>query len=286
MDDDVKIDGAGDIGKDVDLTKDPIPSDQLINVRDELEEHDILGESENGKILAEAVKNMDEAASYWREMYDVFKSDLRFLYEDQWPDDAKEARTNRPMLTLNQLPQYVFGVVNEARRTKFDINVKQISGKNLKMYDQETLNKPYTRSQIMEGLVRDIEYRSKAHDKYCTALQQSSETGLGWLKVNVRQLNDDPWNNEIRVETVKDRFSVLYEPPDGRDEDYDAARYCGQYWDMDKAEFKAKFGDDIDTTSIPAHNRYGGANRFTRGFWSAQKDTVRVCDYWWKESLE
>ena len=285
-DDDVKVKGKGDIGKEVDLTTDPIPSDQLINTREEMDEHDFIGETENDRILAECVMNMDEASSYWRESFNVFESDLEFLYEDQWPDDAKEARQNRPMLTLNQLPQYIFSVVNEARRTKFDINVKQIAGKNLKMYDQETLNKPYTRSQIMEGLVRDIEYRSKAHDKYCTALQHSAETGLGWLRVNVKQSPDDPWNNELKVEVIKDRFSVLYEPPDGRDDDYDAARYVGMYWDMDKLDFKAKFGDHIDTTSLPSHNRFGDASRFRRGFWSARKDTVRVCDYWWKEPME
>ncbi|MCY4259033.1 MAG: portal protein [Rhodobacteraceae bacterium] len=281
----VKIKGKGKIGSDVDLTSEPVPSDSMVNVREEMADESPW-ENENDRILKECVKNMDEASSYWRDLYDVGRQDLEFLYEEQWPDEAKIARQNRPMLTLNQLPQYIFGVVNQARRTKFDINVKQIAGKNLKMFDQETLNKPYTRSQIMEGLVRDIEYRSKAHDKYCTALQHSCESGLGWLRVNVRQFPDDPWNPEIRVECVKDRFSILYDPPDGRDADFDTARYVGQYWDMDIHEFKAKFGEHTSTTALPSHNRTGGQGRNRAGFWRQSKDTVRVCDYWWKEPME
>ena len=282
--DDVKIKGKGKIGSDVDLRIDPIPSDRLMNVREEMADEE-PSDSENGRILEQCISDMDEASSYWQEMYDTFREDLSFLYEEQWPEEAREARQNRPMLTLNQLPQYIFGVVNQARRTKFDINVKQIAGKNLKMADQETMNKPYTRSQIMEGLVRDIEYRSKAHNKYCTALQHSCETGLGWLRVNINQSDEDPWNNEIKVESVRDRFSVLYDPPDGMDASYADARYCGLYWDMERDEFKAKFGEHTGTTPI-GDNRHGGANRYSRGFWREHKDTVRVCDYWWKEAME
>ncbi|MCY4584101.1 MAG: hypothetical protein OXE50_15090, partial [Chloroflexi bacterium] len=118
--------------KDIVLANEALPSNAPISTLE-----DEMGATTDEKLLEECSYRMAEAMRHWEHIFTTCREDLEFLYEQQWPDYAIKDRQNRPMLTLNQLPQYVFSVVNEARQTKFSINIKQISGKNTDIYDRE-----------------------------------------------------------------------------------------------------------------------------------------------------
>lgn len=58
-------------------------------------------------------------------------SDEEFLEGDQWPAEIKQSRTddNRPMLTINKLPQHVHQITNDQRQNRQDIKVSGVDDK-------------------------------------------------------------------------------------------------------------------------------------------------------------
>ena len=263
----------------VDLAKDPIPSDAPVDTKDA----DAAGLTEEQAILKQCNDRMEIGWNYWQDTFNLSKEDVRFVYEDQWPDYAKQGRENRPMLTMNQLPQLGFQVTNSMRRAKFSIQVKQIAGKNSTMLDTKTTGKPYSRSQIMEGLVRDIEDRSKAHDLYCDAGQHMVEGGFSWLLVKTMENIDDPFDIEIGIHHVKDRYSCMIDPYAKRPDKSDAM-WCSMAMDMPIEVFKEQWPDvatqDWDPGTTTRYRQAEGS------YWRGDATTIRIVDYWWKEPME
>ena len=262
----------------IDLARDPVPSEAPVDTKDPEEVH----EDDNTAFINQAVNRMEQGWSFWQETYNLAKEDVRFMYEEQWPDYAKKGRENRPALTMNMLPQYAQQVVNNGRRAKFSIQVKQIAGKNDLIMAQDGRNS-YSRSQVMEGLIRDVEDRSKAHDSYCNALQHNVEGGFAWFLVKTAENLDDPFDIELRVEHLKHRYSAMIDPYAKRDDKSDAM-WCSVAMDMDLEEFKARWPDvpahDMDTGRTGRHRQSEGS------YFRGSHSNVRISDYWWKEPME
>ena len=263
----------------VDLARDPIPSDAPVDTvnteeREDLEEHE--------KLMDFATDRMEEGWSFWKETFNLAKEDVRFMYEDQWPDYAKEGRENRPMLTMNQLPQFLQQVVNNARRSKFALQVKQLSGRNDIIMGPDGYSS-YSRAQIMEGLVRDIEERSQAHDAYCDVLQHQVEGGFGWLLVKPVENIDDPFDIELRIDHIKHRYSAMIDPNATRPDRSDAM-WCSVCMDMPLEEFKQRWPDitphDMNTGNQQSRRSSDGS------YFSGATNAVRIADYWWKQAME
>ena len=260
----------------IDLTVDPVPSDAPIDTKDE--EHN----DPNDAILTQMVERLDSSWSYWERNFRVSKEDVRFAYEDQWPAYAKKGRENRPQLTINMLPQYIHQTNGDARRAKFAIQIQQISGRNEPLRDPQNPAHPYSRSQVMEGLIRDIEDRSKAHDAYCRAHQHQVEGGFSHLLIKTVEDPMDPFEPELRIEHVKDRWSVLYDEHSMRD-DFSDGMWCSMHHEMATKEFETRWPEVMVQDTPMGSNRH----RQTEGsYWRGQTDAVRIVDYWWKEPME
>ena len=256
-----------------------LPDDRPVDTKDQ----DDGRLNDNEALVKQAINRLEVAWTYWRETYNLSKEDVRFMYEDQWPDYAMKGRENRPTLTMNMLPQFAQQTVNNARRAKFSIQVKQIAGKNDLIFDTSGQGNPYSRSQIMEGLIRDIEERSKAHDNYCDALQHTVEGGFSWLFIRPVDNIDDPFDVELRVDRVKHRYSAMIDPYAQRGDKSDAM-WCSLARDIDLDEFKERWPD------VPAHDldtgRVGRARQSEGSYFRGSTTTVRVIDYWWKEPMQ
>ena len=264
--------------KKVDLQREAIPSDAPIETKD-MEG----GMSEEEALLKQCSDRLDSGWSFWETTFNNAKEDVSFAYEDQWPSYAKKGRDNRPMLTMNMLPQYAQQVVNATRQAKFAIQVKQIAGKNEPLLDAKGTGKPYSRSQIMEGLVRDIEDRSKAHDCYSRAAQHQVEGGFSWLLIKTMENIDDPFDIELGIHHIKDRYAAMIDPFAKR-EDKSDANWCSVSMDMERKEFEARWPDlmpqDWDPGTTTRYRRSEGS------YWRGDSNTVRVTDYWWKQPMD
>jgi len=132
-------------------------------------------------------------------------ADLDFLAGiGQWPDWIRRQRQieNRPMLTINRMPQFLRHVTNQIRESDLSIKVSPI-GED----DQEQL------SEIYNGILRQIHYRSSAKHVYCTASEHQATCGIGWFRIKTAYVDDvASFDQELLVESIMNPLSVYCDP--------------------------------------------------------------------------
>lgn len=190
--------------------------------------------------------------------------DLRFYNGEQWPNEIKQVRelAERPCLTINRLPQFTRRVTNEQRQNRPEIKVIAT--------DDATLET----AEIIEGMIRQIQRTSDADVAYATACENQVVMGFGYIRVATDYCDAETFDQEIKIQEVKNPFSVYFDPhavkPDFRD-----AEWCFVVEDITKETFsrlypKAKMpgGSGIGMSSI---------GDLPNGW--AVGDTVRVAEY-------
>lgn len=213
----------------------------------------------------------------WRKNYQMAREDVSFLSgEGQWDDNARKYREmdGRPVLTFNDLPQYVDQITNDQRQNGPSIHVSpsdaaagegkmmNINGKELKA------------SEVFEGICRDIEYQSQAEDHYDRAHQHAVEAGFGWLRVFTTYANPKTFDLDIRIKSVKNRWSVLMDP-DAQEPDYSDANWCFVFDQMQKYEY------DVHYPNTPV----GTLDEKEREVWGG-KDWVSVAEYFERHAIK
>jgi hypothetical protein len=169
--------------------------------------------------------------------------DLEFLAGDQWPDDIERLREldKRPCLTINTLPTYVRQVTNDQRQNKGAIKVHPVDD----AADVET-------ADVIQGLIRHIEYDSNAEVAYDTAVTSAASNGFGWFRLVTEYCDELSDEQDIKFRRIRNPLTVYpgyHEQPDGSDlkklaisiklkkEDFKR-----QYPDADMAGFDALVG--------------------------------------------
>lgn len=157
-----------------------------------------------------------DAQEAMRDQHARMLEDLRFSNPadpQQWPDDAKQARKTRPCLTFDRTNQFLQQVVNDARQNKPSIKcLPADSGADIAVAEK------------LDGLVRHIEYVSRAGIAYDTAIDHAARVGLGWLRAVPEVIRPETNEQEIRILRVHDPLSVCLDAdssqPDGSDANY------------------------------------------------------------------
>lgn len=191
-------------------------------------------------------------------------ADLRFArLGEQWPDKIKEQRERegRPVLTINKMPAFIRQVVNDSRMNRPQIKVKPVDDHA----DKRT-------AQVLEGLIRNIEYTSKADVAYDTAVDFAASMGWGYLRVAVDYEYDDTFDKALKIQRVSNPFSV-YGDPNGKEadsSDWNKA-FVAEY--MSKEEFRAKYkgAEEVDWSGAG----YEGMNMPWR-----DEDQILVAESW------
>lgn len=213
--------------------------------------------------LKEAKERYHDARDAMNEFRDRIVEDLKFSNPadpQQWDDAARNAREKspggaRPCMTFDQTNQYIAQVVNDGRQNKPAINVVPGDSKA----SVKTAN-------ILSGLIRQIEYVSRAGIAYDTALEHAARVGLGWMRVLPIMTNAKQNEQEIRIDRIHDVLSVTPDPdwtqPDGSD-----MQYAYIETTMSKRAFERKYkGRGLKTQSWDDN-----------GWFS--EDSLRVCEY-------
>lgn len=183
-----------------------------------------MKDSEKNKILEEARKRAVYATEKWSHNFDEMEADDAFIHGDQWPDAVAKDREakGRPILTINKAPYFVDQVTGEQRQMRPAIDVFPAEGD---YQDERVQNlagaKDYSKSEIFQGLIRNIEYVSAADTAYDTAFDHAASHGLGWFRLVTEYCDDDTFNQQIKIKRVRNWRSVLVDPdfeePDGSD---------------------------------------------------------------------
>src|SRR5512137_2681940 len=193
-------------------------------------------------ILATARSRLDMAMSALSESREDEVDDLKFYAGSpdnhwQWPADVLATRgavqgqtiNARPCLTINKLPQHVRQVTNDQRQNR-------PSGKVIPASEDASEEV----AEVLDGIVRQIEYTSDADVAYDTACDSQVTYGEGYIRVLTEYIGDDSFNQQVKIGRVRNPFCVYMDPtiqdPCGAD-----AEWCFITEDMQKDAFERAF---------------------------------------------
>jgi hypothetical protein len=225
-----------------------------------LADDDLLKEGREKFGLAQDAENDNRAA---------FEFDMRFgRHEEQWPAEikAQRERDGRPCLTINKLTAFSRQVVNDARQNK----------PSIKVHPADSGADPDT-AEVINGLIRNIEYTSNADVAYDTAVDNAVNGGWGYIRVGLDYAYDDSFDMDLTIERVANPLSV-YGDPNSTEADscdwLDAFVVDRQSQDQFKAQYgKTKTIADWDDSS------------WWDETWREQND-VLVAEWWHREESE
>jgi hypothetical protein len=223
-------------------------------------------DSDDEEILREARDRHKQGMDWEGEFRQSFTDDVRFCNGDadnrwQWPDTYLDDRDgqNRPSLTVNKTRQHCLQIINDARQNKPQVRITAVS-------DEATKEA----ADVFEGIVRHIEYISDATTAYDTATEHQVQGGIGWWRIITRYEGTTSFDQEIRIQRVRDALSVLMDN-DIQEVDGSDARWAFIGEDVARDEFETKYPEYKD--AIP-QTGFG----FIDGGW-LDEDHVRVVEY-------
>lgn len=217
------------------------------------------------KILDAARKRLERAIDADRENREEARDDLRMLVGNQWPDEIRREREaeGKPCLTINRLAQFVRQVTGDIRRMNPAIKITPSDDEA----DRDT-------ADIIEGLIRQIEYASDASSIYEQTAESAAASSIGWFRILTDWADDDTFNQEIKIKRIKNPFSV-YCDPNAEDPTRKDASYIFITEAMSLEDFEEAYPD----ASPASVDDDPGMRHWIDG------DDIVVAEYYWKEPL-
>lgn len=227
-----------------------------------------IRDAEKQKILTEARKRYDRAMERERPNIVAAYEDLEFLAGGtaQWDATALKQRQSegRPWLTVNQLPQFVHQVTGDIRQMKPGIKVVAV--------DDDADPKL---ADLRGGMIRYIENRSDASGIYFQAADSQVAAGIGHWRVLTEYADDTTFDQELRIASVDDGVSVLWDP-DAKRLTKEDALFCFVPVDYTADTFKANW-PDANTAGLDEEKQWTNYPDWVTD------DHVRVAEYWVKK---
>lgn len=205
----------------------------------------------------QAVELYEDAKEAWAENHARMLEDLKFSNpaddSNQWDAESRKLRRGRVTLSFDRTNQYKTQVVNEARKNKPAITTAPADSKA-----------DIAVAKRIDGMIRHIEYASRAAIAYDTAVMHAADCGVGWFRITPRVIKQYSNHQEIRIERVADPLSIVIlnsTEPDGSDATNGFAETM-----MPRRQFKAEY----PKCDISSWNGYTD--------WSTP-DCIKICEH-------
>ena len=231
----------------------------MSETRSKGEERDLLAEGKEAFTCAEDAESDNREAA---------KDDINFArLSDQWPEEIRRQRelAERPCLTRNLMPSFIRQVVNDARQNKPSIKVHPADD-----------NADVGTAEVMNGLIRNIEYTSDADVAYDTATDSAVSMGWGYFKIDYDYAYDDSTDLDISIQRVANPFTIYGDPHSTAADSADWNTAFEVEWLTEDA-FEAQF-PEAEKTDWDFD--FEGA-----GNWKRDKE-VLVAKWWRREEVE
>lgn len=192
----------------------------------------------NDAILAEMKKRFRVAQSAYGESDKEALDDLKFLKGDQWNEKQRRQRESegRPCLTINKIPTFLQQVTNDQRQNRASMKVSAVG------MDAD----PKT-AELIQGMIRHIEYDSSADAAYDTAVNSAAAIGFGYFRFITEYEDPESFDQVIRIKRIRNPFTVSIDPAsveaDGSD-----MQWAILTEKMTREEFTARYPDAVATT--------------------------------------
>lgn len=193
--------------------------------------------------------------------------DVKFsMLGEQWDDGMLKDREGRPSLTINKLAQYINQVVNEQRQAKQAIKVVGVDSKS----DRKV-------AEIETGLIRNIEYLSRADLAYETAYESAVAGGMGYFGVLTCYADEDTFDQDIRIRTFDNFLAVKLDcdsmMPDGSDAEWAFVEDKMTIEEFEDEHGEYKSGEVPDSYAEAWHD---DDDVFIREYWERSRVKVKL----------
>lgn len=196
--------------------------------------------AEADDILAEGKRKFSLAVDAEDDNRRTAEDDITFAREGkQWPENIAKQREqdDRPILTINKMPAFIRQVVNDSRMNK----------PSIKVHPADSGADPET-ADLLDGLIRNIEYTSNADVAYDTAIESAVSGGFGYWRVGMDYAYHDSFDMDLSIKRVANPFSV-YGDPNSLEADSSDWMDAFVVERFSKAQFAAKYGKKTETVS-------------------------------------
>jgi len=188
--------------------------------------------------------------------------------EGQWDDNAKTARKNRPMYTIDLVSEALNQIIGDQRQSKTRVKVNPDGGGA----DVDT-------AKIYDGIIRSIEKQSHAENAYDNSFKESLKGGYGGWRYLTKFNDDDVFKQDIIVKPINSAVTSLYFEVDAKEYDKRDAKKAWLITEMSQAAFEAEYPDATITDFNREDLKQGNCK-----LWFGQNN-VRVAEYWKKEPI-
>lgn len=216
-------------------------------------------------LLTEMRERYARTSTFYRDRYQESLSDVRFVTVpgNQWDSQLKARRRNRTMYEFPKLRAHVIQVQNEMRQSRPQGKVRgtEEGDKGL--------------AELMQGIARSIEAASNADRAYDVAAEFQVQGGFGDWRICTDYLHDDDFEQDIRIKPVRNPFASKPDPAAVEIDRRDA-----RFWFIEDTMPKSEFERLYPKASLAD---FDGDSHCTVHWREAEADTIRVCEYWYKE---
>lgn len=216
-------------------------------------------------VLDRAKKRFQECTSWESSFRQRFKEDMRFLYADsdnaeQWNASVRASRnlSGQVMVTINKTHTHWLHVVNQVKMNRPQVEISPTG-------DQAT----YESAQILEQVVRRIEYISDAESAYDIATQFMVGGGIGYWRIVTDYTDQDSFDQDIFIRQIPDPLSV-YLDPNIKTQDGSDAKFGFIFDEIPRKDAEAKYGKIAQATTTLGN----AAENWMRS------DSVRIAEYY------
>lgn len=218
--------------------------------------------------VKDALEEFKQSEDYWNEIRDGMLDDIEFTRMGKQWDEAiinERERDGRPVLTVNKCPSMARQVINDARQNKPAIKVHPADDHA----DVRT-------AEVLNGLIRNIEYISRADIAYDTGLECAVYSRMGFWRVDIDYASYDQFEMDILINRIADPMTVLSDKNSTGADSSDWNR-CFVFEDMTREEFESEYPDADPVDFKDLDKQHSG--------W-ASKDEIRVAERWMREEVK
>jgi hypothetical protein len=221
---------------------------------------------DDAAICKQAIERYARWVERERENTDAAYDDLKFRAGEQWETADKDCRKDRPILTCNEIPQFIRQVTGDMRQMKPGIRVVPVDSRG----DKDT-------AETQAGMIRYIENRSDGSAIYMGGADSQVTCGIGHWQVTKEYADGTTFNQELRILGIDDQVAVAWDP-DAKMPMKEDAKWCIIPVDISREAFK----EEYPNASV---EDFDDATTASADGWFDQ-DFVRIAVYWAKKPIK
>src|SRR3954471_19305245 len=150
--------------------------------------------------IKDALEWYDRAIGRDQHNRDDYEINQRFLAGDQW-SEADTRKRGEGAVVVNKLDTPVTLIVNQVAQA--------MPGPKVSRRDAPDTEGA---AEVREGILRDIEYVSRAEELYLRQLDNATGGNIGILRLLIDYVADDSMDRELRIGDVADPMMCVFDP--------------------------------------------------------------------------